>query len=280
MVSFDIDTNLSNTDMPTSTVDKNNNCHRLLTYENECDMADANDSTDTIAADHTFHLPEWLANNQPIPDEVLAQRSLLVRSTYPFTNDDNECVDQWPSSFYAFSFVDLFDKNIDDTWSTYSSTIESTHENDRTCSTPVMNDIRELLNDIVDRVDTLDDDNRYTLNETILDEFWQSKCSLNDFYHLLDRLIDDRRRCYYSWKTIDEHCNEIRRLIEQIEHERTLTIESFDNEKTTSIDNDCRRLSLNETVDMSFLLDTDDSLIHRQTSNSTIDSRSTVNIGR
>ncbi|UJR16017.1 hypothetical protein I4U23_002931 [Adineta vaga] len=78
-----------------------------------------------------FQLPAWLANGEPIPDELLAKRSLNFQSTYQHfdhnnTDDDDEDNDidpYQPSSFYGFSFIDL--SSAEDTWSIRSSNAPS-----------------------------------------------------------------------------------------------------------------------------------------------------------
>ena len=70
-----------------------------------------------------------MANGDPIPDELLAKRSLNTQSTYrPFDDDDDDDDDDEidpyrPSSFYGFSFIDL--PGMEDTWSIRSSNAPS-----------------------------------------------------------------------------------------------------------------------------------------------------------
>ncbi len=74
-----------------------------------------------------FQLPSWLANGEPIPDELLAKRSFNTQSTYaPLDDDDgDDDYDPYqPSSFYGFSFID-FSNNNEDTWSIRSSNAPS-----------------------------------------------------------------------------------------------------------------------------------------------------------
>ncbi|CAF4719740.1 unnamed protein product, partial [Rotaria magnacalcarata] len=67
----------------------------------------------------------WLANGEPIPDELLAKRSLNINSTYQNIDDDDDDDDDnidpyRASSFYGFSFIELSGSS-EDSWSVHSS---------------------------------------------------------------------------------------------------------------------------------------------------------------
>ena len=79
-----------------------------------------------------FQLPSWLANGEPIPDELLAKRSYAASSRAhgigvdeDDDDDDDDPTDSYrPSSFYGFSFIDLSGSS-EDTWSVRSSNTPS-----------------------------------------------------------------------------------------------------------------------------------------------------------
>ncbi|CAF4605719.1 unnamed protein product, partial [Rotaria sp. Silwood2] len=91
------------------------------------DVLDTNSQTEILpivikSTTDDFQLPSWLANGEPIPDELLAKRSLNIHSTYPhIDNDDDDDIDPYqPSSFYGFSFIELSGSS-EDSWSIHSS---------------------------------------------------------------------------------------------------------------------------------------------------------------
>ena len=82
-----------------------------------------------------FQLPSWLANGEPIPDELLAKRTFLSQTPHPPSDDDDDDLDPYqPSSFYGFSFIELSGSS-EDTWSIRSSNGPSTNIRDeiKTC---------------------------------------------------------------------------------------------------------------------------------------------------
>lgn len=92
------------------------------------DGLDSNSQTDLIPSvtklnTDDFQLPSWLANGEPIPEELLAKRLCNSQTTHR-TGDEDEEDEEFdpykPSSFYGFSFVDLSGSS-EDTWSVRSS---------------------------------------------------------------------------------------------------------------------------------------------------------------
>ena len=208
----------------------------------------------------SFKLPAWLANNQPIPDELLAQRPLAGQSSCPRAHsdehDDEEATRYHPSSFYAFSFIDLSGSG-EDTWSVHSSDgtspataqigdeIKSCVETLHTCLTQIrqMNEppmtvdpsddeetreiISNLCNELLDRIDKTME--RKSLRENLpfdlqlLDELFSKTLTFNEYLAILDRLIDSNL-LEVSSKTGEELANDILSLAQQIEQYRTLLI--------------------------------------------------------
>ncbi|CAF1069854.1 unnamed protein product [Adineta ricciae] len=154
-----------------------------------------------------FQLPAWLANGEPIPDELLAKRSLNTQSTYRHINDDEDDNDDdidpyQPSSFYGFSFIDL--PGSEDTWSIRSSNAPSIangviRDEIKTCvetlnsclsqfremneqmhnhviEEEVDENVRILLNEMIDKIDNFvendgipNTDDLSTMNSVLLD---------------------------------------------------------------------------------------------------------------
>lgn len=239
--------------------------------EDGLDPHDPMELREKSSQEKPFELPAWLANNQPIPDEVLAQRALNTASIYPFhsdqLDDDDEMNDYHPSSFYAFSFVDLNERNTDDTCSTHSSTFGSTINSEirlcmetlQTCLNhfremnehihhPVDDEeIRQLLTELIDQVDTIigndteeipttmsiDEeetesiDENFALNYDLLEEFWRRKFTFHEYLTLLDQLVD-HQRLKYSSKSAEHLYHEILRLNEQIDQYRPNALPSSD----------------------------------------------------
>ena len=196
----------------------------------------------------TFQLPSWLANNQPIPDELLAKRSFTTHSTYHYLDDDDEISEQQPSSFYAFSFIDLPDGQNEDAWSNHSSSagslshtkirdeIKTCVETLHTCLDQFreMNgeldghhvneeEIGSLLSELIDQVEKNREEESIesdlAVDYELLNEFWKRKFTLHEYLALLDQLIDSQR-VKSSRKTGEELSNDILRLNEQIEQHR------------------------------------------------------------
>ena len=77
-----------------------------------------------------FKLPAWLANGEPIPDELLAKRAFPSHALNQHNDDDGDDDDDdedddemdpyQSSSFYGFSFIELSGSS-EDTWSVRSS---------------------------------------------------------------------------------------------------------------------------------------------------------------
>ncbi|CAF3663299.1 unnamed protein product [Adineta steineri] len=129
-----------------------------------------------------FQLPSWLANGEPIPDELLAKRSLNTYSTYRHLDDDDDDDDEidpyQPSSFYGFSFIDL--PGTEDTWSIRSS------------NTPSVTNaiIRDEIKTCVDTLNTCLDQFR-EMNEHLDNNTNEINEEINeDIEILLNELID------------------------------------------------------------------------------------------
>ena len=96
------------------------------------DGLDSHSQTDVIptmrkVTRDEFKLPAWLANGEPIPDELLAKRAFPSHAQHPHSdNDDDDDEDEdemdpyQSSSFYGFSFIELSGSS-EDTWSVRSS---------------------------------------------------------------------------------------------------------------------------------------------------------------
>lgn len=212
----------------------------------------------TKLKEDSFQLPSWLANNQPIPDELLTKHSVMNHSVYhPEINeeDDNDIdFHQHPSSFYALSFIDFSGDN-EDTWSTNSSNAPNLHIRDeiKTCVETLNNclnhfremnerstdinentdneEIKDLLNNLIDQVENSMtnnesnniDSNNITLDSSLLNDLLTKKLTLSEYLDLLDRLIDNKYLVKSS-KTCEDLSNEIVLFSEQIEQHRTINI--------------------------------------------------------
>ena len=198
----------------------------------------------------TFQLPAWLANNQPIPEELLAKRSNMNHSTYRFEYDDDDDLDSYqPSSFYGFSFIDLAG-DTDDTGSIQSSNMVSTSIRDdiKTCvdsihhclndiramnesSEPVDESIEQLLHELIDQIESSAEKNSsdemnsidIPLDYNLLNDLFIKKITFAEYLSLLDRLIDNKY-LQNSRKSAEEISNEISSLAENIEQYRTLIL--------------------------------------------------------
>ena len=195
-----------------------------------------------------FQLPSWLANNQPIPDELLAKYSGIKHSSNHY-DDDEDDVDHYhhPSLFYAFSFID-FPGDNDDTLSIQSSNTPNIHIRDeiKTCvetldtclnhfrkmneqSDTINDDIANLLNELIDQIETSIEKEQsnelelvnISLDNNLLHDLFTKKLTFNEYLALLDRLIDNKYLTMSS-KTGEDLSNEILFLAEQIEQYRTI----------------------------------------------------------
>jgi len=196
------------------------------------------------SATDDFQLPSWLANNEPIPDELLAKRSLNTYSTYqPNLDDDDDDFDPYqPSSFYGFSFIDCSGSS-EDTWSIRSSIINNNiREEMKNCVETLntcLNQFREMneqinsnevidddvvrcLNELIDRIEKEPSENSsISLDSNLLNELLTKKLTFNEYLFLLDRLIDNNILNLTS-KTGEELSNEILYLADEIEHYKTM----------------------------------------------------------
>lgn len=199
-----------------------------------------------------FQLPFWLANNQPIPDELLAKRELTQTSYYDQyrDNDDDDDDDDdfgQPSSFYAFSFIDL-PGDQEDTWSLQSFATSNNRIRDeiKTCVATLhscLNQFREmneqpddteaivssLLTALLDRIvqadiaEPVESDEAVveaTFDPNLLAELFNKKLTLNEFLALLDQLIATQS-LKNSKPTGDELFDDLLRLAELIERHRS-----------------------------------------------------------
>ncbi|CAF3564829.1 unnamed protein product [Rotaria socialis] len=221
----------------------------------------------TKPTEESFQLPSWLANNQPIPEELLTKHSTMMNhSTYHYEQTDDDDIDyyQHPSSFYALSFIDFSGEN-EDTWSVNSSNTPNVHIRDeiKTCvetlhsclshfremneqpneiDENIDDDIKTLVNELLDQVNSsiekfqLDevDSINIQLDFNLLNELLTKKLTFQEYLIVLDRLIDSKYLTK-SAKTSDELYNEILLLVEQIEQYRTIIITEHNH--NTDVDN-------------------------------------------
>lgn len=190
----------------------------------------------------TFQLPAWLANNQPIPEELLAKRSNMTYR-FDYDEDDDDLDSYQPSSFYAFSFIDLAG-DTDDTGSIQSSNMVSTSIRDdikicvdsihhclndiRAMNEPIDESIQQLLNELIDQIENSMEKNSFEeiqsidvpLDYQLLNDLFIKKLTFPEYLSLLDRLIDNKYLSN-SCKSADEISNEIFLLAENIEQYRT-----------------------------------------------------------
>ncbi|CAF1145980.1 unnamed protein product [Adineta steineri] len=201
--------------------------------------------------ENSFQLPSWLANNQPIPDELLAKHSTVNHSTYNNINeeDDDDDYDR-PSAFYAFSFINS-PGDHEDAWSIQSLNTSNNHIRDeiQTCVDTLhtclnhfremneqKNDIDEnvtnLLNDLIDQIEnsieTKSPENienfvDISLDSNLLNELFTKKLTFNEYLMLLDRLIEDKYAKNSTTKG-ENLLNEILLIAEEIEQYRTIII--------------------------------------------------------
>jgi len=221
---------------------------------------------------HSFQLPSWLANNQPIPEELLAKRSIVNHDEYDDDEDDHDY--HRPSAFYAFSFIDLSGEN-EDAWSINSSNPPNSHIRDeiKTCVETLHNclnhfreineqsneiheeideNIRNLLNELIDKIENSIEKRQSNENETIdiildnnlLNELITKKLTFSEYLIILDRLIDNKF-LKISSQTGEDILNEIHLLAEQIEQYRTKLL--IDHNNDTDFDNQSQAQFLTNT---------------------------------
>jgi hypothetical protein len=211
------------------------------------DGLDTNSQTEitpiiTKSVTEEFQLPSWLANGEPIPDELLAKRSLVNQSVYRDVDDDDELDPYGPSSFYGFSFIDLSGSS-EDTWSIRSSNPPSIvnaniREEIKTCVETLntcLNQFREmneepdenvkiLLDELIAQIENTPEESKdvstISLDYNLLNDLFTKKLTFNEYLLLLDRLIDNNN-LKFSSKTGEEVSNEIVFLADEIEHYRT-----------------------------------------------------------
>ncbi|CAF1318272.1 unnamed protein product [Adineta ricciae] len=205
------------------------------------------------ASNSSFQLPSWLANNQPIPDELLAKRSTIKYHSYFHDDDDDDDDDDEsddydrPSSFYAFSFID-FSNEQDDMWSVKSLNtsdnllqheIKTCVETLNTCldqfremneqTNEIDENISNLLNELIDQIEySLQNESSQQTVDIAIDydlfnELFNKKLTLNEFLSILDRLTDIRSSKKSS-KTGKEVLSDLLQLSEQIEQHRAQSI--------------------------------------------------------
>jgi hypothetical protein len=182
------------------------------------DGLDTNSQTEitpiiTKSVTEEFQLPSWLANGEPIPDELLAKRSLVNQSVYRDVDDDDELDPYGPSSFYGFSFIDLSGSS-EDTWSIRSSNPPSIvnaniREEIKTCVETLntcLNQFREmneepdenvkiLLDELIAQIENTPEESKdvstISLDYNLLNDLFTKKLTFNEYLLLLDRLIDN-----------------------------------------------------------------------------------------
>ncbi|CAF0775029.1 unnamed protein product [Rotaria sordida] len=124
-----------------------------------------------------FQLPSWLANGEPIPDELLAKHSLNIHSTYSYIDNDDDIDLYQPSSYYGFSFIEL-SSSSEDSWSLHSSNNQSTintniRDEIKTCVETLnlclnqFRDMNEQLNNKEIQEEKIDENIKILLNELI-----------------------------------------------------------------------------------------------------------------
>jgi len=206
---------------------------------------------------NSFQLPAWLANNQPIPDEILAKHSSVNNhSMYQFDfndddDDDDDCDENTnrthPSSFYAFSFIDLSTEN-DDAWSINSvntpntligDQIKSCVESIHNCLSQIrqMNEqsqdideqiidpsIADLVNHIIEQIEQTELNSNETheliLDSNLLNDLLTKKLTFTEYLNLLDELVDNKY-VKQSNQTSEQLYNEIVSFADNIEQEST-----------------------------------------------------------
>ena len=209
-----------------------------------------------------FQLPSWLANNEPIPEELLAKHSSSNRNHYYLDDDDDDEdeIDPYqPSSFYGFSFIDT-PNSSEDTWSIRSSIVnnnireemkncveilngclsqfrqmneqiqteqaEDEEERETEIEEKIDEDVVICLNELLDQIEQQSEENSLTpLDFNLLNELLTKKLTLNEYLSLLDRLIDSNILTCSS-KTGEELSTEILSLADEIEHYKTMMINS------------------------------------------------------
>ena len=204
-----------------------------------------------------FQLPSWLANGEPIPDELLAKRSYTSHGIGVDEDDDeDEVTDAYhPSSFYGFSFIDLSGSS-EDTWSVRSSNTPSLvngtiRDEIKTCvdtlhsclhqfremneqfsqeQVEIEQSVQQLISDLLDRLETpeiVEEEEEEVppesplLDYNLLNELLTKKLSLHEYLVLLDRLVD-KNVLHVSSKSAEDLSKEIVLLAEEIEHYRML----------------------------------------------------------
>ncbi|CAM4917867.1 unnamed protein product, partial [Rotaria socialis] len=239
------------------------------------DGLDTNSQTEipsiiTKSTTDEFQLPSWLANGEPIPDELLAKRSLNINSTYQNTDDNDDDIDPYQaSSFYGFSFIELSGSS-EDSWSVHSSntvSVVNTNIGDeiKTCVETLntcLNQFRGMndrLNNNDDVQVEIDEDVTIVLNELIdqienVSDKRESQCS-NDLstiysisldYNLLNELFTkkltfneylnlldhliDNKILNLPSKSGEELSNDILHLADEIEHYKTMIKTDNNNE--------------------------------------------------
>jgi hypothetical protein len=233
------------------------------------DSLDTNFQTDVIpkSTKESFQLPSWLANNQPIPDELLAKRSVVTYSTYQHESDDDDIDYYQPSAFYGFSFMNL-SVDSEDAYSVHSlntPSIMNTNIRDeiKTCvdtlhtclshfremneqsTEEIDENIVHLLNDLIDQIENSivnksADENLVvnmdmSLDFNLLNELFTKKLTFNEYLLLLDRLIENNL-LNGSSKTGEDLFNDILSFSEQIEEYQT-KINIIDNNNEMNSDN-------------------------------------------
>lgn len=257
-------------DFPSSTTTNGKQSMKNVTASNDSGIhEDGLDSTSqteippmiTKSTTDEFQLPSWLANNEPIPEELLAKRSLNnTYSTYPHLDDDDDDEDDedeidpyQPSSFYGFSFIDT-PNSSEDTWSIRSSVVNNyIREEMRDCvetlnsclnqfrqmneqielkheeEEKIDEDVRTCLNELLDRIEQEPEEtSNHPLDFNLLNELLTKKLTFNEYLSLLDRLIDNNILTLSS-KSGEDLSNEIVSLADEIEHYKTMiTSENVD----------------------------------------------------
>lgn len=244
-------------DFPSSTTTNGKQSMKNVTASNDSGIhEDGLDSTSQTeippmiskSTTDEFQLPSWLANNEPIPEELLAKRSL--NNTYSHLDDDDDDEDEidpyQPSSFYGFSFIDT-PNSSEDTWSIRSSVVNNhIREEMKTCvetlnsclnqfrqmneqiqlkqeeEEQIDEDVQICLNELIDRIEQEPEENPINpLDFNLLNELLTKKLTFNEYLSLLDRLIDNNILTLSS-KTGEDLSNEIVSLADEIEHYKTI----------------------------------------------------------
>ena len=204
-----------------------------------------------IKSTDDFQLPSWLANGEPIPEELLAKHANKTSQIWNEPMSDDEIDFHQPSAFYGFSFIDM-SNNSEDTWSIRSSAMNTNIRDEmQTCVQTLnscldqfrnMNEqliveenldeiVHECLNELIEQIP--EQSKSISIDMNLLNELLTKKLSFNEYLYLLDRIIDNNI-LNSSTKSAEQLSNEISHLGQEIEQYKIfLSRETFDSNEFT-----------------------------------------------